>query len=365
LGIGALWLEHPALPSPNPGTSVGEFGPYYPSFDPSDPRPPLAAASLAGELLASCATVEDAVALVRSHQLVAATPPPAWEKEGFCAATPECNPAIHFSVHDAQGNSIVIEFVGEASREAAPECFSDPAVGGDTAAPNGGRVCVYNNTAGGVMTNEPTLEMQRQLLSAQVGKQQGGTEEEGLGRLLHHEFGGYSSVARFGRLSALNTLGERASPACARADACGWSNPQYLPRAGTGSGSGPHGFSFESADPAVDRAAQAARQIGTVVRPFGLNVLQPGGTGGATQWTVMRGHTGRRYYFSSPAAPSFRVLDLASPDLGLSTPGGRKRTMPIADRHFDFEDVSGQMGVMGPSGRLRASGGHRQLRTSN
>jgi len=361
-GVGTLWMEHPALLQGKPGMGVGEFKDYYPAFNSADSRPALAAIDLAGRLLSSCKSVAEAEALIRSHQIVAAAVTEGFKKLGFCDSTPECNPAIHFTLHDADGKSAVVEFIGEASKAAAPQCFSDPAVGGEKAAPNGGRVCFYDNTASGVMTNEPTLETQRRLLAEQLREK--GDTSEGLFTLLQNEFGGYAPPARFGRLSVLNTLGTRASPACASGAACGWSDTKYLPGAAADNLAHPHGFSFESVDPAVDRIAQAARQISTTVRPFGINVVDA--SYGATQWTVVRDHTHKRYLFNSPATLSFRSVDLGA--VGLSTPGP-KRSMPLADRQFAFEDVSkNMMAAKGPTSSIApgTAGGneaHKKVRS--
>jgi penicillin V acylase-like amidase (Ntn superfamily) len=97
----------------------------------------------------------------------------------------------------------------------------------------------------------------------------------------------------------------------------------------------PHGFSFESASPKEDRMVQTMWAIQTVVRPHGINAVDPGY--GATQWTLIRDHSNQRYLFNSPAAPSFRVLDLKK--LNLDTPGP-VRSMVLADRDFAFVDVS-------------------------
>lgn len=316
LSVGALWLEHPADPNHYyPGTGVGAFGDYYPSFDPTDPRPPVVNIDLIGRLLGSCKTIEEAVAFVRAHQVVAAEDTTgAYAAAGWCKATPECNPAFHLTLHDAKGTSAVIEFVGEASKAAAPECFADPAVGGKKAAPNGGRVCIYDNTAGGVLTNEPTLEMQRRGLAERMSgadrlRGEGGASKETLLKLLRHEYGGYSPVARFGRLSVLNTLGHRASSAAA-------------------SGGG-GGFSFESAHASVRHVARAARQIGSVAVPFGA---------GGTQWTVLRDHTHKQLLFGSPASvEGFQSVDITA--LRLDTPGPT-RSIALADRHYHVPDAS-------------------------
>jgi len=313
LSVGALWLEHPADPNNfSPGTGVGTFGDYYPSFDPADPRPPVANVDLAGRLLGSCKTIEEVVAFVRTHQIVATEDTAGtFAAVGWCNATPECNPAFHLTLHDGQGKSAVIEFVGEASKAAAPECFADPSIGGEKAAPNGGRVCIYDNTAGGVLTNEPTLELQRRGLSERVRRTdrlrgEGGASERALLRLLRHEYGGYEPVARFGRLSLLNTLGQRASSAAT-----------------------PDGFSFESADPSTRTVARAARQIGSVAVPFGA---------GGTQWTVIRDHTHKRLLFGSPASvEGFQSVDVTA--LRLGTPGPA-RSITLADRNLPVPDAS-------------------------
>lgn len=331
-GVGVLWMEHPALMSGSPGMGVGEFGDFYPSFNASDPRLPMTMMDLPGQLLSSCKTVKDAVELVRQYQILA-TEKHEFPPELFCSSTPECNPAIHLALHDAHGKSAVIEFIGEANKAASPECFADSRIGG-TAAPNGGRVCIYDNSAAGVMTNEPTLETHRRLVHALMRRK--GDSNPALFDVLQHEFGGYSSTSRFGRLSVLNTLGARASPTCASPGACGWSDTRFL--SNPDKLQHPHGFSFESNSAAVDRIAQAARQIQTAVRPYGINVVDP--TYGATQWTVIRDHTNKRFLFNSPASISFHSVDIVS--LGLSQQGP-KRTIPIANQKFDFPDVSADL----------------------
>lgn len=304
----------------------------------------MAMLNLPGQLLSSCKTIADAEAMIRKYQIVATDKDKFPSYLGFCSSTPECNPAFHFTLHDAEGKSAVIEFIGKASKAASPKCFSNPAIGG-TAAPNGGRVCFYDNTDSGVLTNEPTLETQRRLLQDQLDQE--GDTNKALFGLLQNKFGGYHSAARFSRLSVLNTLGERASPTCASPASCGWSDTKYLD---TANKLHPHGFSFESKSAAVDRVVQAARQIQTVVRPYGINVVDP--SYGATQWTVIRDHTNKRYLFNSPAAPSYRILDLASLDL---TTRGAKRSIPIANQEFDFEDVSASLmaGVVSTQRGLR------------
>ena len=47
-GVGMLWLEHPALGAGQPGMGIGKFGPYYPDFDPSNPRPAIFIADIIG-----------------------------------------------------------------------------------------------------------------------------------------------------------------------------------------------------------------------------------------------------------------------------------------------------------------------------
>jgi hypothetical protein len=74
------------------------------------------------------------------------------------------------------------------------------------------------------------------------------------------------------------------------------------------------------------------------VRPYGINVVDP--VYGATQWTVIRDHSNKRFLFNSPAAPSFRSLDLASLDL---TARGVQRSIPLANQEFDFEDASASL----------------------
>ena len=332
-GVGLLWMEHPALLNGIAGMGVGEFRDYYPSFDAADPRPAMAFMDLGGHLLSSCKTIADAETMIRKYQIVATDKNTFPAYFGFCGTTPECNPSVHFTLHDADGKSAVVEFIGEASKAASPKCFSDPAIGG-TAAPNGGRVCFYDNTDSGVMTNEPTLETHRRSLQTQLDQE--GNTNKALFGLLQNEFGGYQSSARFARLSVLNTLGKRASPTCASPASCGWSNTKYLDTADKLQH--PHGFSFESKSATVDRVVQAARQIQTAVRPYGINVVDP--VYGATQWTVIRDHSNKRFLFNSPAAPSFRSLDLASLDL---TARGVQRSIPLANQEFDFEDASASL----------------------
>ena len=344
-GVGLLWMEHPALLNGQPGMGVGEFGDYYPSFNATDPRPAMPTMNLAAQLLSSCKTIADAESLIRKYQIVATDKNKFPSSFGFCGSTPECNPAIHFTLHDAEGNSAVVEFIGQASKAASPECFSNPAIGG-TAAPNGGRVCFYDNTDSGVMTTEPTLESHRRLLKNQLNQE--GDSNKALFGLLQNQFGGYQSVARYSRLSFLNTLGKRASPTCSSPASCGWSDTKYLTNADKLQN--PHGFSFESSSPTVDRTAQAARQIATVVRPYGINVVDP--TYGATQWTVIRDHTNKRFLFNSPATPSFRSIDLGSLNLDQE---GRKRSMPLANKAFDFDDVSADLVVVASKGTLRGT----------
>ena len=334
-GVGVLWMEHPALLKGTPGMGVGEFVDYYPSFNATDLRPAMAMMDLPGQLLSSCKTVKEAEALIRQYQVVATDRSAFPSKFGFCASTRECNPAIHFSLHDADGKSLVIEFINEANQAASPNCFSDPAIGGTTA-PNGGRVCIYDTSESGVMTNEPTLETHHRMLQKQL--QQKANSNAGLFSLLQNEFGGYHSTSRYSRLSVLNTLGQRASPTCTSPSACGWSDTEFLTSADKLQN--PHGFSFESSSPTVDRIVQAARQIGTCVRPYGINVVDP--SYGATQWTVIRDHTNKRFLFNSPATPSFRSIEISSLRLDQTGP---KRSIPLANQAFDFGDVSADLMV--------------------
>lgn len=352
-GVAVLWMEHPAklhnmsnmaVLNGDPAWNATAFGDYYPTYNATDPRSMMATMDIPTQLLASCKTVKEAEALIRQHQIVATDKNVFPSYLNFCDATRECNPGIHFSLHDADGKSAVVEFIGEASKGASPNCFSDPAIGG-TAAPNGGRVCIYDTTDSGVMTNEPTLETHQRLLQKQV--QQKTDSNDGLFSMLQNEFGGYSPVSRYSRLSVLNVLGERASPTCANPGACGWSDTKYLTNADKLQN--PHGFSFESSNPAIDRITQAARQIATCVRPYGINVV--GNTQyGATQWTVIRDHTNKRFLFNSAATPSFRSVDLGSLRLDQKGP---KRSMPLADQTFDFDDVSADLAVVSSKRTLR------------
>ena len=350
-GVALLWLEHPAKLQTTPGMDVlkgdpawdaTEFGDYYPSFNSTDPRPAMPTLDLPGQLLSSCKTVKEAKALIRGYQIVATDGSMFPSYLNFCSSTRECNPGIHFSLHDAEGHSAVVEFIGEASKATSPNCFSDPAIGG-TAAPNGARVCIYDTTDNGVLVNEPNLETQQRLLQKQM--QQKTDSNDGLFSMLQNEFGGYSPISRYSRLSVLNILGERASPTCASSASCGWSDTKYLTNADKLQN--PHGFSFESSNPAVDRITQAARQIATVARPYGINVV--GNTQyGATQWTVIRDHTNKRFLFKSPATPNFRSVNLSSLSLDQKGP---KRSMPLANQAFDFDDVSADLVVVPTSKR--------------
>ncbi|GMG14829.1 unnamed protein product [Phytophthora fragariaefolia] len=170
--------------------------------------------------------------------------------------------ALHVSVHDRHGRHLVIEFLDG--------------------------VTVFHDNPNGVLTNDPPLEQQLQLLSTHLREARGGVDT---GDLLP---GGYGSTERFVRLSVLK---HRMSD--------GYSAPT------------PHASYVEATD--EQRAvSDALHLLNTVVRPP---------TGEATQWSIVRDHERRMLYIRSTANQLLRRVSLDMIDW--ADPHAR-RMIPVA-----------------------------------
>jgi choloylglycine hydrolase len=102
-------------------------GTKYPAFDETNKKPVLAIYDIASFLLSQAKTVSEALALVRSHQLVQSA---VQEKEGvFIKDLP-----VHFVIRDKTGDSAVIEFIDGQTK--------------------------IHEKAGDVMTNAPSFDWQ-------------------------------------------------------------------------------------------------------------------------------------------------------------------------------------------------------------
>ncbi|KAE9331656.1 hypothetical protein PR003_g14903 [Phytophthora rubi] len=240
-GLSAAWLYLEASQYPTPDGSFNMSKPVV--------------TSLCSYILGNFATVEEVKIGLQYVQLagingqvaqqVLHVPAPA---DGKAKTAP-----LHVSVHDQNGNNLVIEFL------------------------NG--LPIFHDNPNGVLTNDPPLEQQLELLNKHLSAAQGNINT---GNLLP---GGYGSSERFVRLSVLNQKIKE-----------GYSAPTVH-------------ASYIEATEEQRVVSDALHLLNTVVRPP---------MGEATQWSIVRDHKRRMLYIRSTANQLLRrvsldMLDWADP----------------------------------------------------
>ncbi|KAF0687074.1 Aste57867_21155 [Aphanomyces stellatus] len=219
-------------------------------------------------ILGNFATVDDVKGGLRSIQ-------PAQYILGLEASNgkdPFDSDPLHVSVHDAAGQSIVIEFLN-------------------------GTVHIYDNP-NGVLTNQPPLHDQLALLAAHDKKQ--GTTDMAFP-------GGCDAVQRFQRLSLLNRH----------------ANAHFLCNT-----------SYSVATPDQAAVAAALHILNTVIIPtahvpiFNIGCMPSAYEASpfATQYTVVRDHKNLRVFFRSTENQVLKSIDLTKIDFG--NPANRK-ALPV------------------------------------
>ncbi|KAI9917763.1 hypothetical protein PsorP6_013353 [Peronosclerospora sorghi] len=185
---------------------------------------------------------------------------------------------LHVSVHDRNGKNLVIEFLN-------------------------GTTIFYDNP-NGVLTNDPPLDEQLNLLHEYMEKDTNSSERG------YTMPGGYSSTERFVRLSVLNEHVRQ-----------GYSTPTEQ-------------VSYLRASEEQLVISEALHLLNTVVSPQ---------IGGATQWSIVRDHTRKMLYFRSTANQLLRrisldMLDMANPHARRLIPVSYGKwfldsTRPLLDEH--------------------------------
>ncbi|KAL4092650.1 hypothetical protein PRIC1_011641 [Phytophthora ramorum] len=243
-GLSAAWLYLESSQYPKPGNGSTNFNTSKPVVT-----------SLCSYILGNFATVEEVKRGLEKVQLagingevaqqVLHVPAPA---DGEAKTAP-----LHVSVHDRNGKNLVIEFLN-----------GEP---------------VFHDNPNGVLTNDPPLKEQLELLNKHLSDAAGTINT---GDLLP---GGYGSTERFVRLSVLNKkIGE------------GYSAPTVH-------------ASYVEATEEQKVVSDALHLLNTVVRPP---------MGEATQWSIVRDHKRRMLYIRSTANQLLRrvsldMLDCADP----------------------------------------------------
>ncbi|RLN95986.1 hypothetical protein BBJ28_00024178 [Nothophytophthora sp. Chile5] len=242
-GLSAAWLNLEASEYPSP-TGDGAFNASKPVVT-----------SVCSYILGNFASVDDVRAGLKQVQLAGVDgrvaqailhlPMPA---DGKAKAAP-----LHVSVHDATGDNLVIEFInGEA---------------------------VFHENPNGVLTNDPPLHQQLELLAKHRSETAG---DINVGDLLP---GGYGSTERFIRLSVLN-------------------------------GKVADGYSSSSVHASYLEATEEQRVVSDTLHLLNTVVRPP--TGEATEWSIVRDHKRRMLYIRSTANQLLRrvsldMLDWADP----------------------------------------------------
>ncbi|CAK4650610.1 hypothetical protein LEN26_020866 [Aphanomyces euteiches] len=226
-------------------------GSEYPPVNTTDSRPVVA--SLVTYILGNFATIDQVRAGLDQIQVAAIDPRLITVLTGV-ADVPALLP-LHVAVHDARNQSLVIEFID-------------------------GTMKVHDNP-GGVLTNEPSFP--EHLASVETLDKQSDLPA------------GYSSAARFVRLTALNR----------EASFAYFANTSYS----------------VTSTPGQAGIAAALHVINTVAIPTGYI-----GEGAATQYTVVRDHVRRHVYFLSTQNQVPRRLDLTAIDFSKST---NRKFLPV------------------------------------
>jgi choloylglycine hydrolase len=257
------------------GLAVGNlFFPDYAEYEPFDPGKAsltLSQYEVATWLLSTCATVAEVRQAISKVQVVQGP------KEVFAP--------LHFAIHDAQGNSLVIEYIK-------------------------GKLHIYDNPLG-VMTNSPTFEWMLTYLSNFVNLSATNVPQLDLKGFTIHQFGqGSGMVGLPGDFSPPSRLVRMVAL-----------TQSALPVKGPDAG-----------------LNLAMTIINNVDIPQG-SVREKSEKGMAydvTQWTVAADLAGRKYYFHSRNNKNWRYVDLPK---ALQT-AKQIRTIPL-DVPPDYPDVTG------------------------
>ncbi|EQC37792.1 hypothetical protein SDRG_04816 [Saprolegnia diclina VS20] len=233
-------------------------GTEYPVVNASDPRPVVT--SLITYILGNFASVNDVRRGLRDVQVAEFDPVLG---SLFSHGAHESSYPLHVAVHDAAGHSLVIEFLN-------------------------GTMHLYDNP-NGVMTNAPPLTTHLATLKA-----------KGVDTIP----GGYDSIARFQRLSALNHYATQAYDA---------------------------NTSYSVSTPEQADVSLALHLIDTVTIPEPAQAH-----GDATQYSVVRDHTRKKLYFKSTENQVLRTIDLGHIDF--NDPSTRK-SLPVTFGKW-FVDVT-------------------------
>lgn len=161
----------------------------YPDPDVNDKtRPMIAAHSLASFFLTMCATVAEAKELLKEIQTPKGFHP-------FMLLQAAKDIPIHVVLHDAEGNSAVIEFVGNSTN--SPICL-----GPDYTGP--GKACFYDNNGYHTVTNDPALEVHQLRVTDMVAQFPGDWHK----LFLNDLNGNYRPPSRFDRMYFFNKMGK-------------------------------------------------------------------------------------------------------------------------------------------------------------
>lgn len=240
VGLSAAWLYLEATQYPTPDVRSNELNATRPVVT-----------SLCSYILGNFATVDEVKSGLQNVQLAGIDGAVARQVLHVPAPTDgeEGSAPLHVSVHDAHGKNLVIEFLG-----------------GKT---------VFHDNPNGVLTNDPPLEQQLEMLEKHKSEAKGNINT---GDLLP---GGYGSTERFIRLSVLNSK----------------VNEGY-------SGRTVHA-SYVQATEEQRVVSDALHLLNTVVRPP---------MGEATQWTIVRDHKRKMLYIRSTANQLLRRINLKMMD---------------------------------------------------
>ncbi|KAF0687072.1 Aste57867_21153 [Aphanomyces stellatus] len=244
-------------------------GTVYPTLNVTDISHRPIVSSMITYILGNFETVDDVKRGLNSVQLTADIQDDSSDADNNDASNTD---PLHVSVHDAAGQSIVIEFLN-------------------------GTVHIYDNP-NGVLTNQPPLHDQLALLAAHDKKQ--GTTDVAFP-------GGYDAVQRFQRLSLLNRH----------------ANAHFL-----------RNTSYSVATPDQAAVAAALHILDTVIIPTAhVPIFNIGGMPSAyeaspfaTQYTVVRDHKNLRVFFRSTENQVLKSIDLTKIDFG--NPANRK-ALPV------------------------------------
>lgn len=235
-GLSAAWLYLEASQYPTPEIGATNF---------NNSKPVVT--SICSYILGNFATVDEVQTGLKYVQLAGINGQVAQQVLHIAApADGKAKTApLHVSVHDRNGKSLVIEFLN-----------------GKT---------IFHDNPNGVLTNDPPLEEQLELLNKHLNQTTGTINS---GDLLP---GGYSSTERFVRLSVLNKkVGE------------GYNVPTVH-------------ASYVQATEEQRVVSDALHLLNTVVRPP---------MGEATQWSIVRDHKRRMLYIRSTANQLLRRVSL-------------------------------------------------------